>query len=408
MDQGLGHPKRDSPRNRSRSPLLPADAAPLAAVLDGMPVLVTGHTGFKGSWLSIWLRELGAQVIGYSLAPPTTPSNFAASCLAQRIADVRGDVRDLVHLRDTVATYQPQVIFHLAAQPLVLPSYRQPKETFDVNVGGTVNVLEAVRTAGCVRAAICITTDKVYKNREWPWGYREIDELGGHDPYSASKAMAELAVVAYRHSFFEGVGDEKAAVAVATARAGNVFGGGDWGAHRLVPDCVRGLIEGKPIHLRNPSCVRPWQILLEPLSGYLWLAAKLLGQDGTHFAQAWNLGPAAHEVVTTEEVVQEAIRLWGTGSYTKGTAQQEVETQILRLNSDQAAQELGWHAIYGWKEALSETIAWFKTYAQARERAEPVDMYPACVEQIARYTERAAAAGLPWAGAAPEGRAGDA
>lgn len=359
---------------------------------DGMSVLVTGHTGFKGSWLSIWLNELGAQVSGYSLEPPTDPSNFRASCLAQRITDIRGDVRDLDRLRQAIERVQPRVVFHLAAQPLVLPSYREPKETFDTNVGGTVNLLEAVRTTASVRALVCVTTDKVYKNREWPWGYRENDELGGHDPYSTSKAMVELAVSSYRGSFFAERG-----VAAATARAGNVIGGGDWAEERLIPDLVRALAIDEPMRLRNPSFVRPWQILLEPLSGYLWLAAQLLGKEGDRYAEAWNLGPEERRGVTTEEVIQKAIALYGRGSYVGGTTQTEVETALLRLNWDKAANRLGWRSVYTWEEAVGETIAWFKTYEDRRARSETVDMYDVCAGQIRAYTARAREFGLPWA-----------
>jgi CDP-glucose 4,6-dehydratase len=362
-------------------------------IFDGLTALVTGHTGFKGSWLSIWLRELGANVVGYSLDPPTEPSNFVLSHLKDRLTDVRGDVRDFEHLQQTIAQCRPQVIFHLAAQPLVLPSYQAPKETLDTNVGGTINLLEAVRHTGTIRAVVVVTTDKVYRNREWLWGYREIDELGGHDPYSASKAMAELAISSYRQSFFA----PQHGVAVASARAGNVIGGGDWSERRLVPDCVRALVDHQPIHLRNPDYVRPWQLLLEPLSGYLWLAAKLLGEDGHRYAEAWNLGPQEHRSVTTEELVQKAIALWGDGTYTTGTTQTEVETKVLRLDWDKAANRLGWHSIYTWEEALTETMVWYKTYhAQQNNDATP-DMYDICVAQIERYVRRARESRVEWA-----------
>jgi CDP-glucose 4,6-dehydratase len=365
-------------------------------VFDGLTVLVTGHTGFKGSWLSIWLTELGAQVIGYSLDPPTDPSNFALSRLSGRMADVRGDVRDFGTLCQTVERYRPQVIFHLAAQPLVLPSYREPKETFEVNVGGTVNVLEAVRAIRSAKAVICITTDKVYKNREWLWGYRENDELGGHDPYSASKAMAELAISSYRQSFFAVDRYAEHGVALASARAGNVIGGGDWAAHRLVPDCIRAWMNDRPIHLRNPGHVRPWQITLEPLSGYLGLAAKMLQRDGYRYAEAWNFGPQERRAVTTEEFVQKAIALWGSGSHVTSTTQTEVETALLRLNWDKAANRLNWRPVYTWEEALGETIAWFKVYARHKARNEAIDMYDVCADQIRAYTTRARQLNLAW------------
>jgi CDP-glucose 4,6-dehydratase len=365
-------------------------------VFDGLTVLVTGHTGFKGSWLSIWLTELGAQVVGYSLDPPTDPSNFALSRLSGRMADVRGDVRDFGTLCQTVERYRPQVIFHLAAQPLVLPSYREPKETFEVNVGGTVNVLEAVRATRSAKAVVCITTDKVYKNREWLWGYRENDELGGHDPYSASKAMAELAISSYRQSFFAVDRYAEHGVALASARAGNVIGGGDWAMHRLVPDCIRAWMNDRPIHLRNPGHVRPWQITLESLSGYLGLAAKMLQRDGYRYAEAWNFGPQERRAVTTEEFIQKAIALWGSGSYVTSTTQTEVETALLRLNWDKAANRLNWHPVYTWEEALGETIAWFKVYARHKVRNEAIDMYDVCADQIRVYTARARQLNLAW------------
>jgi CDP-glucose 4,6-dehydratase len=369
----------------------------LHRTFDGLTVLITGHTGFKGSWLCIWLRELGAHVVGYSLDPPTEPSNFVLSCLAGRAVDLRGDVRDFERLCQTVEQYRPGVIFHLAAQPLVPVSYREPKETLDVNVGGTVNVLEAARTTDTVKAVVCVTTDKVYRNREWPWGYRENDELGGHDPYSASKAMAELAIASYRQAFFSAASGKERSVALASARAGNVLGGGDWGRDRLVPDCMRALSDRRPIPLHKPSCVRPWQSVFEPLSGYLWLAAKLLSNEGPRFAGAWNFGPPEHRAVTTEELVRATIDLWGHGSYIVTGGRDEVETSVLRLNWDKAANELDWRPIYTWKEALAETVGWYRVYHTQRERAAPIDMYDTCVAQIRAYSERASEENLAWA-----------
>ncbi len=385
----------------------------LHRAFDGLTVLVTGHTGFKGSWLSIWLRELGARVVGYSLDPPTEPSNFALTRLADRMIDERGDVRDLEHLIQVVGRHAPQVVFHLAAQPLVLPSYEDPVETFGTNVMGTVHLLEAVRHVPSVRAAVCITTDKVYHNQEWPWGYREIDPLGGHDPYAASKAMAELAVSAYRQSFFardacgEGVIDAPRrtahAAAIASARAGNVIGGGDWSAHRLVPDCIRALEAGGPISLRNPTHIRPWQLLLEPLSGYLWLAACMLAEDGACYAEAWNFGPR-ETGICTEEVVQRIIHLWGTGTYRAVSAEATaaeapVETARLCLNWDKAAARLDWAPVYDWQQAIAETVRWYREYAKQRKHSDgiSIDMYATCVEQITAYTRRAQEQDQPWA-----------
>jgi CDP-glucose 4,6-dehydratase len=366
----------------------------------GVPVLVTGHTGFKGSWLSIWLAELGAQVIGYSLDPPTTPSNFALSGLNRRMVDVRADVRDSQVLLQAIQDHQPQIVYHLAAQPLVLPSYREPKETFETNVSGTVNLLEGVRHVPSVRAVVCVTTDKVYENREWVWGYRENDRLGGHDPYSASKAMAELAIASYRQSFFPANAagrPDRTTAAIASARAGNVIGGGDWGEHRLIPDCIRAWTAGQPVHLRNPGFVRPWQLLLEPLAGYLWLGARLLGADGHRFAEPWNFGPHEERGVTTEELVADAIRLWGDGSYTIAPPQAEVETAHLRLNWDKAAHRLAWRPVYDWRQALAETIGWYKEHIVRARQSGSAAMYDVCVDQIARYVARARARELCWA-----------
>jgi CDP-glucose 4,6-dehydratase len=365
-------------------------------IFRGIPVLVTGHTGFKGSWLSIWLKELGAEVIGYSVGVPTSPSNFEASRLGQRMVDVRDDVRSLGALYNVIGELKPQVVFHLAAQPIVRLSYAEPKETFDVNVGGTVNVLEAVRLTASVKAVVCITSDKCYENQEWVWGYRENDRLGGYDPYSASKAMAELAIAAYRRSFFPTDRYEEHGVAIASTRAGNVIGGGDWGKDRLVADCMRALMVGEPIPVRNPRSVRPWQHVLEPLSGYLWLAVRLL-QEGARFAEAWNFGPSEREAVGVGDLVQELIALWGAGEWedlSAGQAQAPHEAGLLRLSWEKAANRLGWRPVYDWRAAAAETVAWYRTY---QERGADADMYGTCVEQIARYVDRAREIGIEWA-----------
>ena len=352
----------------------------------GMPVLITGHTGFKGSWLAIWLRELGAQVIGYSLAAPTTPSNFALSGLAGRIEDIRGDVRDSQMIKEIVAYYRPVTIFHLAAQPIVLDSYAAPQATFETNVNGTINVLEAIRQTDSVRVAVLITTDKVYENREWLWGYRENEPLGGYDPYSASKAMAELAIGAYRQSYFSGRN-----TAIASARAGNVIGGGDFANFRLLPDCMRALAAGQPVLVRHPQSVRPWQHVLESLSGYLWLAVQLLGQ-GQAFAEGWNFGPAEWQAITTQMVVEKAIALWGNGQWLASRPGQSSpkETHTLRLNWEKAANRLDWRPVYNWEQAVEATVEWFKGYGSGR------DSYTLCVEQIKHYSQQAQKANLPW------------
>jgi CDP-glucose 4,6-dehydratase len=354
-----------------------------------VPVLVTGHTGFKGSWLSIWLRELGARVTGYSVDVPTSPSNFRASRLDQRIEDRRGDVRNLDALCATMAQCRPQIVFHLAAQPIVRQSYALPVETFETNALGTVNVLEAIRRTLSVRAAVMVTTDKVYENREWVWGYRETDALGGHDPYSASKAMAELAVLSYRRAFFTPHGGP----AVASARAGNVIGGGDWAQDRIVNDAVRALREGRAIPVRNPSYVRPWQYVLEPLSGYTWLAARLVA-EGETCAEAWNFGPLEKKAVTVQELVEELIAAWGSGSWQDASDPEALhETGTLRLSWERAAHRLDWRPAYDWREAIQATAAWFKAYDAAPDE----DAYARCVAQIARYTQHARELGIPWA-----------
>lgn len=360
-----------------------------ANIFRDLPVLVTGHTGFKGSWLTVWLRELGARVVGFSLPePPTTPSSFQLSRLGSRMTDERGDVRDLQALRRLFDAQRPEVVFHLAAQPLVPAAYEDPKETFDTNVGGTVNLLEAVRASDSVRAVVCVTTDKVYENREWVWGYRENDRLGGHDPYSASKAMAELAVASFRRSYFG-----NGLPAVATARAGNVIGGGDFTDDRLLPDCMRALMAQESLWVGNPLSVRPWQHVLESLSGYLWLATRLL-QEGQTFAEAWNFAPHDPEGVTAGQLVEEAIALWGSGSWRHNPdVRPHQETGVLRLNWDKAANRLGWRPVYDWREALAATVEWFKQYQQQPQ----ADFYPLCASQIEAYTSRAQRLGLPWA-----------
>ena len=351
----------------------------------GQTVLVTGHTGFKGSWLTTWLLELGANVVGFSLPdPPTVPSNFVAAGLSEHIVDVRGDIRDLAAVRQTIATHRPGLIFHLAAQPIVLHSVKKPKLTIDTNAGGTVNVLESIRTTDSVRALVSITTDKVYENQEWLWGYRETDRLGGSDPYSASKAMAEMAIAAYRDSFFPNDRYGAHGVAVASVRAGNVIGGGDFADFRLVPDCMRALMAGQPLEIRNPRSIRPWQHVLEPLSGYLWLGARLL-QEGPAYAEAWNFGPLEQKGIPAQMVAEKLIELWGHGRWVHtdpGFA--KVETGQLRLSWEKAASRLDWRPVYSWAEALAEIVAWFKAF-QAAE-----DMLATGRAHIHHYVQKAA------------------
>lgn len=363
-----------------------------AKQFSGRRVLVTGHTGFKGSWLSTWLLLLGAEVIGFSLAePPTKPSNFVVSRLHEHLHDVRGDINDTRLLIQTIEHYKPEVVFHLAAQPIVLRSMEQPKLTFDTNASGTVNVLEAMRKTNSVRALVSITTDKVYANREWWWGYRENDQLGSDDPYSASKAMAELAIASYRTSFFPAEKYEQHGVAIASVRAGNVIGGGDFADYRLVPDCMKALMAGEPIQIRNPGYIRPWQHVLEPLSGYLWLAARLL-REGPALGEAWNFGPTDLAGITTQAIAEKLITMWGSGSWVHVNPYTgKEEMQRLRLNCDKTIMRLGWRPVYTWDETLAEIVAWFKAF-QAQE-----DMYAVAREHLAHYVAQAQERGLPWA-----------
>ena len=345
----------------------------------GKKVLVTGHTGFKGTWLSIWLQELGAEVIGYSLEPPTNPGIFDVTEMAGRMTHIIGDVRDFDRLSDTIYHWKPEVIFHLAAQPIVLNSYEFPKETFDINVGGTINLLEVARFSEPTKAIVVITTDKVYDNKEWVWGYRENDSLGAHDPYSTSKAMTELATQSYSKSLFKGK------AAVATARAGNVIGGGDFSDFRLVPDAMKALMQKKPIEVRNPNSVRPWLHVLDPLQGYLTLASKLLN-EGSEFAEAWNFGPKDHEAIKASSLVEKSIELWGDGDWVDTSAPNAPkEMQMLRLNWDKASNLLKWQPNYNWEQALEETVEWFQAFSRWMQNPDSTDMHAVCVKQIQKY-----------------------
>ena len=379
-------------------------------------VLITGHTGFKGSWLAIWLKELGADVIGYSLDPPSEPNNFEATKLREKITHIHGDVLDLDRLMETFNKYQPEFVFHLAAQPIVRLSYEEPKLTFDTNVGGTVNVFEAIRKTPSVKVLVNITSDKCYENREWVWGYREDDALGGHDPYSASKGCAELVFSAYLKSFFSqknsgdttrihgGIGGHDAAscppmprnspIGAASARAGNVIGGGDWGTDRLVPDCIRALSSRQLIGIRKPHAVRPWQHVLEPLGGYLLLGAALR-QDPQKYSGAWNFGPDDGSHLTVAEMADRLIKYWGDGSWEDLSDPKAVhEANLLKLNCDKAHADLNWHSVLTIDECLQMTAEWYKKYHMENQNA---DVYALCVEQLRNYMDRATTKQLPWA-----------
>jgi CDP-glucose 4,6-dehydratase len=318
-------------------------------------VLITGHTGFKGGWLAIWLNMLGAKVAGYALDPVHEKGIFHSSGIADLITDYRADIRDPAELFDFFEKEQPEIVFHLAAQPLVLESYRNPVETFEINIQGTVNVLEAIRKTPSVRGAVMITTDKCYENKEWIWGYRENEPMGGQDPYSASKGAAELVISSYRRSFFA----EEGKTAIASARAGNVIGGGDWSANRLVPDIIKAIQENKKIEIRNPNAFRPWQHVLDPLCGYLQLGYALVESQG-QFAEAWNFGPLHHEFHSVKDVVEKIIFFTGNGEWEdlSGPGQMH-EANLLTLDITKALQKLKWKPLLNFQESLKLTVEWY-------------------------------------------------
>lgn len=366
-----------------------------SGVYAGKKVLVTGHTGCKGAWLALWLRELGAEVIGYALEPPTKPSFFTAVGLDKAVTSVLGDVRDEDRLLSVFREFEPEFVFHLAAQPLVRLSYQEPQLTYATNVMGTVNVLEAVRKTKSVRAVVIVTSDKCYENKEWVYGYREIDPMGGYDPYSSSKGCAELVVAAYTRSFFNPQKYPDHRVVVASARAGNVIGGGDWGVDRLIPDCIRSLSKGEPVVIRHPEAVRPWQYILESLSGYLWLSAQMYTQ-GPEFSGAWNFGPGEEDSLTVREVVELAFRLWGRGTCRIDGAAQPHEARLLKLDCSKARRFLRWKPAYSVYSAVEETMAWYKRFYSKTEISQE-EMYKFSVEQIGKYVNLARKKEILWA-----------
>jgi len=362
-------------------------AADFAGFWSGRRVLVTGHTGFKGSWLSHWLLSEGAVVAGYALAPDTEPSLFNLLGLAGRMTHQIGDVRDATLLAKTVADFRPEVVLHLAAQPLVRRSYAEPRLTWETNVGGTVNLLEAVRACPSVRSCVVVTTDKCYENREWVWGYREDEAMGGHDPYSSSKGAAELAVASWRRSFLHGA----SACRLASARAGNVIGGGDWSADRIVTDFVLAIRAGQPVRLRNPHATRPWQHVLEPLSGYLHLAWKLAGDHGEDFAQAWNFGPADASVTTVENLARQLVAAWGAGAVEIDQSPKQLhEATLLKLDCSKAAQRLGWHGSWDVATTAERTALWYRAHYNGTAARALVDA------DLAAFRAAAASHHQPW------------
>jgi CDP-glucose 4,6-dehydratase len=348
----------------------------------GKHVLLTGHTGFKGGWLSLWLQQKGAELCGIALEPPTKVNLFQDAGVGREMRSVIGDIRDASLLRQTFAEHRPEIVLHLAAQPLVRTSYEDPIGTYSTNVMGTANVLEAARHTDSVRAIVVVTTDKCYENREWEWPYRETDRLGGYDPYSNSKACAELVVSAYRNSFFNPKNYASHGVAVASVRAGNVVGGGDWAEDRLVPDAIRAFMEARPVRIRNPRAIRPWQHVMEPLRGYLAVAESMCDQ-GAASGDAWNFGPEQSDAQPVGWIVDELAKLWGNGAqWEKEGAAQPHEAQTLKLDWSKAAARLGWRPLLTLRDALALTVIWYQ------KRLQDEDMYAFTRAQIEQYEGR--------------------
>lgn len=346
-------------------------------------VLITGHTGFKGSWLSIWLNELGAEVVGLGLDPYSERDNFVLSGIGTKImADIRADIRDLSIIKEIFAEYQPEIVFHLAAQPLVRLSYEIPVETYETNVMGTINVMEAIRATNSVKVGVMITTDKCYENKEHIWGYRENEPMGGYDPYSSSKGAAEIAISSWRRSFFNtneyGL---KHHVSIASVRAGNVIGGGDWALDRIIPDCIKAIEAGEPIAIRNKSAVRPWQHVLEPLSGYMLLAMKMWNEP-VKYCEGWNFGPRAESISTVWEVASKLVNNYGKGELKDMSNPNAVhEANLLMLDISKAKFKLGWEPRLNIDQCISLVADWYRRYVNE-------NVYNLCVEEINKYVSK--------------------
>lgn len=347
----------------------------------GKRVLVTGHTGFKGSWLSIWLHELGAEVIGIAQDPFSERDNFVLSGIGRKIkADIRDDIRDGERMKELFREYQPEIVFHLAAQPLVRLSYEMPVETYHTNVMGTIHILEAIRATESVKVGIMVTTDKCYENKEQIWGYRENESMGGYDPYSSSKGAAEIAIASWRRSFFNPEHYEKHGKSIASVRAGNVIGGGDWATDRIIPDCIRALEAGRPIEIRSPKAVRPWQHVLEPLSGYMLLAAKMWNKP-TQYCEGWNFGPRTESISTVWEVAEKVAESYGSGGLCDlSDPNAPHEARLLMLDINKAKFQLGWEPRMDLNRTVTLTMDWYQKYRNE-------DVYHLCVEQINKYLQ---------------------
>lgn len=345
----------------------------------GKRVLVTGHTGFKGSWLSIWLHELGAEVIGVGLDPATDRDNFVLSGIGKKnLADIRADIRDGKRMKEIFKEYQPEIVFHLAAQPLVRLSYEIPVETYQTNVMGTINVLEAIRATDAVKVGVMITTDKCYENKEQIWGYRENEPMGGYDPYSSSKGAAEIAISSWRRSFFNPDDYARHGKSIASVRAGNVIGGGDWALDRIIPDCIRALEDGRPIDIRSPKSIRPWQHVLEPLSGYMLLAKKMW-ENPTEYCEGWNFGPRAESISTVWEVASKVVENYGKGELRDLSDPNALhEAKLLMLDISKAKFRLGWEPRMNIDQTVALTVDWYKNYKKD-------DVYELCHRQIKDY-----------------------
>jgi CDP-glucose 4,6-dehydratase len=346
---------------------------------NGKRIFITGHTGFKGSWISIWLQCMHAEVTGYSLEPPTNPSLFKLAGVDRGMIDIRGDVRDLNSLCHALNESRPEIVIHMAAQSIVRDSYKIPVDTYSTNVMGTVNLLEAVRSCNSIRAVVNVTTDKCYENREWPRGYIENDALGGYDPYSNSKACSELVTAAYRNSYFNSINYGVHGVAIASARAGNVIGGGDWSVDRLIPDCIKALLKDEKVLVRNPTAIRPWQHVLEPLYGYLLLAQRLY-EDGPKYAEAWNFGPPDEDLKTVEWIVKSLYSKWGKNTdYEIDLKDNPHESHILKLDCSKSRIKLGWRPRWNIEKAIDSIVDWTKSFSKKE------DLREVCLNQIEEY-----------------------